>query len=191
MPDIDQKAKAEYQAAVERIRADTNLTPDGKKNLLARLDHDRVNRERAASAAVEAASGALKEAAEGDLFGFGNNASDMMLFRSARDMAERTRSADELVRLVARGVTDHDDLLSLAALRVSFERGLTTVARAYQAAYPSRAELVDAYLAATVAGPSKAAKIMDSMTRSWARPAELSGYSDAQIKAMADEVVAR
>lgn len=195
-----------YQAAVERVRADKRLSPDGKAGQIGRLTAlERRRRSDIIEGAAERAT-ARRAELERQVFRLpaGANASDAVSYRDALDRVEQITNPEELGRLVDRAVRTGDAALARAGVARGYAKynagrsarhgnqlgqgeawrkaaaiGLADASDQERAAFRELDEL-------DAAAGNRDARMRTSMHGSVPTPPELSHLMAHQIDAMAD-----
>ncbi len=171
---------ATLNETIKATRANSNLSDDGKKRLIAQA-YVRADTKAAALKAGDAADMAkARRSAESRLFGMtqydAKDAATVMLHRDARDRASRIGSDAEAAALLQSAVQSGDTTMARALLGRAFERGFQQTVDQYCHVMPADAGDVDELIsmnlqeatAATAAG-----RLLREMTTGISLPGEL------------------
>jgi hypothetical protein len=186
-----QAARGDYARRVAAIRADTRLSPDGKRIALAKAwSSTKVTTDRLRQEATEAQERERRRL-EARLFSIKDqDPAQAVNYRDALDRAQRAQTPDAAAGLLTQAERTNDSLLGRAVLQVAVDRwahpGWQRVARAWMAQHPSSADYVEGYVETITDDASPAARLVQSFHSNLDKPQEISHLSDQEVHILAE-----
>lgn len=196
MPDF-QTITERLNETVAAARANSNLSADGRKRIVAAayMKADNAVAKIKAQEAEQRAS--ARRSAEDHLFAprwsERGDPNAMMLYRDANDRASRLTSSDEAIRLLESSALGGDDMMARAILGQGMrDPRLQGIVEKYIEVMPRDTQAIDDLLelnAADAQASSRAARITREMNSSLPRPEEIRNYPEQAIADLAAEAL--
>ena len=190
---LAEKVRADQRTRIEAIRANRNLSPEGKKAQIARIYLESKNE----VAKLEKQEAANRKARINDIrkevFGLNGyqTSQDVISYRDAQDRVAALGINDEekALALYDRAELSGDSILAAALVNRALEAGWVNLANTYIEANPYKGEKVEELweLQQATAGNSVQEQIVNSTVFHIQKPSELdSARLDSQIETIAN-----
>ncbi|QSZ54496.1 hypothetical protein RI444_07650 [Paenarthrobacter sp. AT5] len=192
-----EKLRADQRQQIEAIRANRNLSPEGKRAQIASV-YLRAKKEVAKLEQQEATARANRiHSLRKSVFGLGlgyQSAQDMISYRDAQDRVASLGHDDEdkASQLLDRAELSGDTVLASAVVNRALEAGWVNVANAYIEAHPHYGSMVEELWDLNQASPENETNIGKAFENSFAfhleKPHEIGHLNmESQIEAVANE----
>lgn len=190
-----ERIRAEQRTSIEAIRANRNLSPEGKRSEIARIHLQ----SKKAITGLEKQEAARRQSRIGEIrkqvFGLSGHqsAQDVISYRDAQDRVATLGIKDEAkaLELYDRAELSGDSILAAALVNRAMEAGWVTLANTYIDANPYKGAMVEELWDLKQAEPGAQANVQDQIINSLAfhldKPTELgNAHMDSQIEAIAN-----
>ena len=180
---------------VKSIRANTNLSDEGRKRLIA-AEYVKADASYAAVQTQQAEQKAkTRKSVESHLFGASSydsrDPATIMMLRDARDRAARIEKPEEALALLESSVIGGDKVMARAILGRAFQNpALGSIIDRYVEVMPDDTESVDELLSLNAAdhhASSPAGRVAGDVIRNIPKPPEIARYPDMAITDLAAE----
>lgn len=190
-----EQIRAQQRARIEEIRANRNLSPEGKRAAIARVHLEsknevtRLEKQEATNRTSRIAD--IRKQVFG--LGAGTSAQDIISYRDAQDRVAGLNHDDEAkaLELYDRAELSGDTVLTAALVNRAMEAGWVGLANTYIDANPYKGNLVEELWDLKQADPSMTSNPQDAIVNSLAfhieKPRELGNvHMDSQIQELAN-----